>query len=404
MIRQLAWRNVWRNRTRSLAVILALAIGLFGALFIAGLANGIALRSVQSSIDRETSDIQIHQQEFLIMEDLSMTFDGAQVEQLLKSDEHIASFSFRVKVPAMASTANNAIQVNMLGIDVAAEKEVSTIHTLLEDGGYFEDESSLKQVIISTRLADKLKVRMRSKIIFSFADVNGEIAYENYKVGGIFKTNNALFDEGTVYVKGAGLSNLLKLEAGQYHEAAMRISEEANLEATTESLNEGLIGLKAESWKTLNPTMTVAASTMELFKFILVLIVLIALIFGIINTMLMVILERTKEIGMLRSLGMAKQKIARMIMLETIYLCMVGGIIGNLLSFALISYFGSRGMHFESFEEGFEKFGYSAEIFPEIEPSFYIIITIMVLITAIFASIFPIMRAFKLDLASAIRD
>jgi ABC-type lipoprotein release transport system permease subunit len=61
-------------------------------------------------------------------------------------------------------------------------------------------------------------------------------------------------------------------------------------------------------------------------------------------------------------------------------------------------------MKFESFEDGFEQFGYSAEIFPEIEPSFYLVITLMVVITAIFASIFPIMRAFNLDLANAIRD
>lgn len=405
MIRQLAWRNVWRNRTRSMAVIMALAIGLFGALFIAGLANGIALRAVQASIDRETSDIQIHQSEFLIMEDLNLTLDRTEVEKVINDRSEIISHSFRVKTPGMAATANNAVQVNMLGVDPESEKAVSTIYTLLEEGDYFEDASNLKQVIISTRLADKLKVRLRSKIIFSFADVNGEIAYENYKVGGIYKTNNAIFDEVNVFVKGAGLASLLKLEKGQYHEVAMRIAKESTVEEVTSTLNEELgEGLLAESWKSLNPTMTVAATTMEFFKFILVMIVLIALVFGIINTMLMVILERTKEIGMLRSLGMAKAKIARMIMLETVYLCLVGGVIGNVLSFLLISYFGSRGMHFESFEEGFEQFGYSAEIFPEIEPSFYVIITFMVLITAIFASIFPIMRAFKLDLASAIRD
>lgn len=404
MIGKLAWRNVWRNRTRSLAVIMALAIGLFGALFIAGLANGIALRSVQSAIDRETSDIQIHQEEFLIMEDLNMTFNGPELSQFLEGKEEITHFSFRLKAPAMASTANNALQVTMLGIDPGAEQKVSTIHTLLEEGTYFGKDASLKEVIISSRLADKLKVRLRSKVIFSFADINGEIAYENYKVGGLYKTNNKLFDESVVFVKGLRLAKLLKMDDGQYHEAAVRVSTTTDAELFSSVLDEDLGSLKADSWQSLNPTLTVTASTMELFKYILVLIVLVALIFGVINTMLMVILERTKEIGMLRSLGMAKQKIANMIMLETVYLCLVGGLIGNIMSFSLISYFGQKGMKFESFEEGFEQFGYSAEIFPEIEPSFYLVITLMVVITAIFASIFPIMRAFNLDLANAIRD
>jgi putative ABC transport system permease protein len=404
MIRQLAWRNIWRNRVRSMAVILALAAGLFGALFISGMANGIAKRTVIAAIERETADLQIHQEQFLIMEDLNMTFLGMKLAATLHARPEISHFSFRVKTPAMASTANNAIQVNMLGVDPASEQKVSTIYSLLEEGDYLEDTSNLKQVIISTRLADKLKVRLKSKIIFSFADVDGEIAYENYKVGGIYKTNNAMFDEVNVFVKREGLRELLKIAPGQYHEAAIRIQKDANVDLLTASLNESLGELKAESWKELNPTMSVAETSMEIFKYILVMIVLIALVFGIINTMLMVILERTKEIGMLRSLGMAKARIARMIMLETIYLCLVGGLIGNAITFALVSYFGNRGIHFESFQEGFEQFGYSAEIFPEIEPSFYGVITIMVVVTAIFASFFPIMRAFKLDLASAIRD
>jgi putative ABC transport system permease protein len=404
MIRQLAWRNIWRNRVRSMAVILALAAGLFGALFISGMANGIAKRTVIAAIERETADLQIHQEQFLIMEDLNMTFLGMKLAATLHARPEISHFSFRVKTPAMASTANNAIQVNMLGVDPASEQKVSTIYSLLEEGDYLEDTSNLKQVIISTRLADKLKVRLKSKIIFSFADVDGEIAYENYKVGGIYKTNNAMFDEVNVFVKREGLRELLKIAPGQYHEAAIRIQKDANVDLLTTTLNESLGELKAESWKELNPTMSVAETSMEIFKYILVMIVLIALVFGIINTMLMVILERTKEIGMLRSLGMAKARIARMIMLETIYLCLVGGLIGNAITFALVSYFGNRGIHFESFQEGFEQFGYSAEIFPEIEPTFYGVITIMVVVTAIFASFFPIMRAFKLDLASAIRD
>lgn len=404
MIRQLAWRNIWRNKTRSMAVILALAAGLSGALFMSAMANGIAQRSVMASIDRETADIQIHQAQYLIMEDLNMTFDGAELDALLNTHSEIRNHSYRLKTPAMASTATNALQVNLIGVEPLSEQQVSTIHSLLEAGAYFENASQLQEIVLSTRLAEKLKVRIGSKIILSFANVEGEIAYENYKVGGMFKTNKAVFDEAHVFVRREGLRNLLALEPGMFHEAAIRLNEGAVVERAAEDLNEQLNGLRAETWKELNPTMAVASSTMEIFKYILVMIVLIALVFGIINTMLMVILERTKEIGMLRSLGMAKSKIARMIMLETLYLCLVGGLIGNALSFLLISYFGTRGMNFESFQEGFEQFGYSAEIFPMIESSFYLVITVMVVFTAIFASFFPIMRAFKLDLASAIRD
>jgi ABC-type antimicrobial peptide transport system permease subunit len=143
---------------------------------------------------------------------------------------------------------------------------------------------------------------------------------------------------------------------------------------------------------------------MTLYNYILVGVVLLALIFGIVNTMLMAILERTKEIGMLSALGMSNLRIAQMIIAETVLLCLVGAFTGNLLSYLAISWFGKRGIHFEQFAEGFEKFGLSAEVYPTINNEMYLTITILVIITAVFSSIFPIIRAFKLDPAEAIRD
>ena len=77
-----------------------------------------------------------------------------------------------------------------------------------------------------------------------------------------------------------------------------------------------------------------------------------------------------------------------MIIAETVFLCLVGSSIGNLLSFTTIGYFGRRGIHFEKFAEGFESFGLSAQVFPSIDNEMYLTITIMVIITAIFSSIF----------------
>ena len=143
---------------------------------------------------------------------------------------------------------------------------------------------------------------------------------------------------------------------------------------------------------------------MAMFNYILIGVVLLALVFGIINTMLMVILERTREIGMLTALGLSNVKIALMIVCETIFLCLVGATIGNVLSFLSISWYGKQGIHFEQFKDGFEQYGMSADVYPAIDHQMYLNITILVIFTAIIASIFPIIRAFKLDPAAAIRD
>ncbi len=404
MIITYAWRNVWRNTTRSLAVILALATGLFGALFIAAMASGIVDKWVKTAIDNEISDIQMHNKEYLIREELGLSIDEGLIREKLQTQSNVKSYSFRLKVDGMAATANNTVQVTGIGIDPDSEMQVSNIHSLIKEGSYFHQESKFKSVVISRKLATKLKVRVKSKIIFTLADVEGAIAYENFKVTGIFETNNTMFDESTVFVERAELAKVLKLDSNQCHEVAIRVNNPELLDATVEDLNAEFQGIESESWEQLNPTLKVTAATMDMFNYILIGVVLLALIFGIVNTMLMVILERTKEIGMLSALGLSNLKIAQMIVAETVFLCLVGASIGNLLSFLAISWFGHRGIHFEQFAEGMEQFGLSADIYPSIDNQMYLTITILVVITAIFSSIFPIIRAFKLDPAEAIRD
>lgn len=404
MIITYAWRNVWRNRTRSLAVILALAAGLLGALFMAAMANGMIDKWVTTTIDNELSDLQLHNEEYLITEELVKTMDEELITEYFRADSNISSYSFRVKVDAVAATANNSVQITGIGVDPQRESTVTSIHSLIEEGTYFEEESNFKSIVVSRKMADKLKAGLGSKIILTLADAQGTIAYENFKVAGVFATTNTMFDESTVFFERDPLGEILKLDPGDVHEAAARVKDPKLLEKTVADLNAVLPGIKAESWKELNPGLRVTASTMTLYNYILVGVVLLALIFGIVNTMLMAILERTKEIGMLTALGLSRRRIAQMIATETVFLCLVGACIGNLLSFLAISYFGNRGIHFEQFAEGLESFGMSAEVFPTIDNEMYFTITVMVVITAVFSSIFPIIRAFKLDPAAAIRD
>ena len=404
MIINLAWRNVWRNKTRSLAVILGLSSGLLGAIFYAALGNGMVDNWVQTAIDLELSDIKIHREDYLTLEELDMTMSAQPITGILDTIKNVKSYSTRVRVDGMAMTANNVQQVTLFGVNPNIEKSVSSIAENLVEGSFFDSLTRSKPIVVSRRLADKLKVRMRSKIIFTLADINGDIAYENFKVVGIFKTNNSMFDEINVFVLKEHLTTILKIPNGQCHEIAIRVNDELLTESTSLSISEMLSDKKVQTWKDQSPTLRVVESTMGMYNYILIGIVLVALIFGIVNTMLMVILERTREIGMLRSLGMHKKKIAYMITMETIFLCLVGAVIGNIFSYILIQYYGVQGIHFEQFAEGFEQYGMSSSMYPTLEMTFYINITVMVVFTAVFSSIFPIVRAFKLDPASAIRD
>ena len=119
--------------------------------------------------------------------------------------------------------------------------------------------------------------------------------------------------------------------------------------------------------------------------------------------LLMVVLERTKELGMLTAIGMNKKRVFNMIMLESVFLSLVGGVVGMTVSRVLIAFTATNGINFQGYEEGFEAMGYSAHIYPVITPTFFITVTVLIIITGILSSIYPALKALKLDPADALR-
>lgn len=404
MILKLSWRNVWRNRVRSLVVLLAIAIGLFGTLFVAAMSRGMISRIVSSSIENDISDMQIHSKAYAISEELKDVFDVEVINRAIETNkDKIEASAFRVRTEAMAASANSNYQVALYGIDTTMEKHVTNISDLIIDGQYFGTKTKLKEIVVGKKLVDELKVKLGSKIVLSFADMNGDIMYESFKVVGIFKTSNSEFDKMNTYVLSDDLVPILKTGENKYHEAAFRISE-GNLDVVFNDVSGDLKDYEVKRWFEINPNLKAMQAMMDLSTFIMIIIVLVALIFGVINTMLMVVMERKKELGMLRALGMNNFSISRMIVLETVFLSIIGGLIGNALSFVAIKYFGKVGIKFESAKEGLESMGVGDTIFPALEATTYLSITILVLITALIASIFPVRRALKQDIAATLRN
>ena len=117
----------------------------------------------------------------------------------------------------------------------------------------------------------------------------------------------------------------------------------------------------------------------------------------------MVVLERTKELGMLTAIGMNKKRVFRMIMLESVFLSMVGGVAGMIVSKILIGLTATKGINFASYAEGFEAMGFAAHIYPSISTSFFLTVTVLIIITGILSSIYPALKALKLDPSEALR-
>jgi ABC-type antimicrobial peptide transport system permease subunit len=149
--------------------------------------------------------------------------------------------------------------------------------------------------------------------------------------------------------------------------------------------------------------MSLLTDSMDQYMYIFILIILLGLCFGIINTMLMAVLERTKEIGMLMAIGMNKRRIFSMIILESVMLTVTGGIFGIGLGTLITKFFETTPINLSMFSQGLESFGYAAVVYTSLKPKMIVIISILVIITGILSAIYPARKALKLNPAEATR-
>jgi len=244
--------------------------------------------------------------------------------------------------------------------------------------------------------------RNGSRIILTFLDVNNIQTGATFRVSGIFRTNNDMFEAFSVFVPESELRELTGLPENTYHRIIGKLDSNSLTEKAT-TLRELLPGYEVLNWKEIQPDLAMFADMMQQIYALFMAIILAALAFGIVNTMLMSVLERTKELGMLAAIGMNRRKIFTMIMLESIFLSVVGGISGMVVGGAVIAATAKKGINLINYSEGFEAIGYSAHLFPTIDAQFFIITTILIILTGILSSVYPARKALKLNPVEAIR-
>ncbi len=245
--------------------------------------------------------------------------------------------------------------------------------------------------------------RMRASIEVTMQDKNGTLIYPVFKLRGVYKTSNSLFDGMNAFVDRKELNRYTGLSDSEVHEIAILSTDNETGVLLADKLEKYLPDQDIMSWRKTAPEIAMYTDFSNLMAYIYVGIILFALAFGIINTMMMSVLERVKELGMLMAIGMNKRRVFNMIMIESVFLTLTGAVVGMLFSGVMVALFSRTGISFEMWKEGFEALGYSAVVYPFVTWQNYIGITILVIITGIISSIWPARKALRLNPVEALR-
>lgn len=402
MILALAWKNIWRNKKRSLIITIAIAFGLWGGLFSGAVMMGMVESVVETAINRDLSHIQIHKMDYSKEKEIVNYIPGSiHVLENIRKIDGVKMVSGRTLINGMISSPTSSFGTKIIGINPESAKQVTDIHQSLVEGKYF-GEKYRNQIIVGKKLTERLDLKLRSKVVLSFQNLEGEITYIACRIVGIYKTASTLFDESNAYVQQNDLFRVLNSEP-VFHEIAIRVDNTEQITPVADLIKSKYESLEIKTWSQLAPEVAFLSETTEIYTYVFVAIILLALLFGITNTMLMSVVDRIREFGVLLAIGMKKGRVFVMIVLETLLLSFTGGIVGTLISVLSIAYFSGSGMDLSAIAASLESFGASTMLYPFLPMAMYVILTVMIIIAANIAALLPAWKAMHLVPSEAIR-
>ncbi len=403
MIATIAWRNVWRGGRRSAILIAAIGFGIWAGILEMALMNGMTQQQVQAAILTRTSHLQLHAHGFLGRGDVSLSIPQADsAAARLSRLPGVEAVAGRVVLNGMASSATTARGVRVYGVDPGAERRTTDVAEHVIEGRYL-DGTRRNAAVVGERLARKLGLGLGKKFVITAQAGDGSIGTAALRIVGVYRTVNSGFDETAVFVSRADLSRGFALGSA-LHEIAVRARRPDDLDALAAAIRREFPDLDVETWRDLSPEVALTQESTSQMDGIFLVVILIALVFGITNTMLMGVLERTRELGVLIALGMRPRLVFAMVLTETILLSSGGALAGVALGGLSVAVLGRTGIDLSFVSSGLAAFGFGRIVRPVLPLTQYPCVVLLVVVTAMVASIPPGWKAVRLDPVRAIRS
>ena len=376
--------------------MISIALGLFAGVAVLALYEGMLKGRIRTVIDEETGHIQIHHPLFSDERESGYYIPNPDaVLKIAAQVPEIQQINIRTLANGMLSTSTGTAGVQVTGIDTLSEFSFSLLKQKIKEGTGFKPGKSY-QAIIGQKLARKMKLETGSKMVLMFNDTGNNLVSCAFRISAIYQSSNARLDEKLVYTDRRELAELLGMP-GQIQEIALKTKEDNQAEAAVSQLKSLLPGLKVESWKEISPETDFLAKTVDSYSNILIVIIMVALAFGILNTMLMAIMERSREIGMIAALGMSRFRIFSLVLMETVFLSMAGVPVGILLGWGTAAYFNKNGLDLSGMgEEMMSSFGFKTMIYPEFPAEKLFSVLSIVVVTTLISSLIPAFKAINM--------
>jgi len=388
----LGWRNLWRHMKRTLVILFAITLGIWFMIISAGMMIGIVEQQLQDTIFNLTGHAQIHHPKFRDDPAIehSMPAPTDNMRQVLNSRE-VKQWSTRVRLPAIIMSERESRGVTLVGIDPGREQGLSFIGKPVVEGRALESMDD-NGIIIGRRMAEKLETRVGKRIVIMSQDKDNEVADRGFRIVGLFQAELEATEVAYVF---SGLKTTQKLlgMGDQVSEISLITASREGLDPLVTRLRTAATEFESKSWQELEPLVVAAMALYENFMIVWYLIIFAAMGFGLINTMLMAVFERTRELGLFQALGMRPRYIVGQVMLESLILLMIGLLLGNFAGWLTTNVILVAGINLSAFVQGMEQFNMGSTMYFSVRTEDLITINLIVIVLGLLAALYPAVKA-----------
>lgn len=397
----LAWRNLWRNHRRTLIMLAAVILGTWAMIFMTAMMRGMVTQMIQDGISALPGHIQVHDPEYRDDPSVANLISISDTELAAKFDDaDIARWATRVRVPAVITSEYESRGITLLGVDPARERGLTFVDYDEVEGRFLESRDDTG-IVIGKKLAKMLNTRVGKRVVVMSQDPDNEIADRGFRVVGLFTANVSAFEETFVFAGKSTTQKMLRID-DQVSELVVLGDDYRNVEVLYDKVS-AIVDSRVEvrRWFEVDAYLGAMLNIMDGFVFVWIIVIFLALSFGLVNTLVMAVFERVREIGLMLALGMRPVYILGQIIIESLMLLIIGLVLGTALSWAAIQPI-KDGIDISIVGEGLDMWGMSSVLYPDLLLRDVILANVVVLVLGFLASLAPAWRAAHYEPVAAI--
>lgn len=405
LLLRLAWRNLWRNRRRTLITITAVVFATWLVIVMRGIQLGTYEHNITFSLNLFSGFLQLQHPQYLDNPSLQKGFRfDEDIHRLLDGDARVRGYAPRVYADGLLSFGDNSHGTALFGIDPAVEQRVTRLVGQLHEGRMISSLDAAEIVVGATMLKN-LRAKVGDEIVVLAQGYDGSLGNAKFRIVGTVKTGLGDFDRSAVFVGLGALQELLSMP-GRVNVVAVALHDLHDVADVTEDLNARLdtAKVRARPWEEV---MTDLKQGIDLDNYSGILylgILLVIVSFGILNTVLMSVTERFREFGILLAMGTPQRFLVRLVLIETVFITLIGIVVGNILGLAVNWYFSVEPIVFTGeFADMYDEFGFLPVMRSVVQLSSFVNSSLSVLVISILAALYPLRRVAKLEALKGIR-